>query len=284
MKILILGASGMLGNTMLRFMSLNKDFNVYGTVRAADSLSFDSESCAYTLIDGVNVENYDSLVSIMANIRPNIVINCIGLVKQLPDSADPLQAIPINSMLPHKLAALCSIANARLIHFSTDCVFSGELGGYTERDAPNPTDLYGRSKLLGEVDYPNAITLRTSIIGHELKGSRSLVSWFLSQSGQVNGFRKAIYTGLPTVELARIVRDFIFPRPELRGIYHIASQPISKFDLLNLIAKVYCKKITVNPSDDFAIDRSLNSSRFYDATGYSAPAWPELIRRMHEFH
>ena len=284
MNILILGASGMLGNAMLRFMGLNKDLNVFGTVRSASDSLINSKSCAYTIVGGVNVESHDSLVGVMADIRPDIVINCIGLVKQLPDSADPLQAIPINSILPHKLARLCEVANARLVHFSTDCVFSGEAGGYSESDAPNPADLYGRSKLLGEVDYPNAITLRTSIIGHELKGSRSLVSWFLSQSGQVDGFRKAIYTGLPTVELSRIVRDFIFPRPDLRGVYHIASQPISKFDLLNLIARVYCKDIRVNPSDDFSIDRSLNSSRFYDATGYSAPDWPELIRRMHEFH
>ncbi|WP_114689314.1 dTDP-4-dehydrorhamnose reductase family protein [Polynucleobacter necessarius] len=284
MKILVLGASGMLGNAMLRFLSSDKNLKVFGTVRSVGIALVDSENHAYKIVDGVNVENHDALVKIMADIRPTIVINCIGLVKQLPDSADPLQAIPINSILPHRLAALCGIINARLIHFSTDCVFSGEVGGYLESDAPNPTDLYGRSKLLGEVDYPNAITLRTSIIGHELSGSRSLVSWFLSQSGRVNGFRKAIYTGLPTVELARIVRDFIFPRPELRGVYHIASQPISKFELLNLIAKIYCKEIHIDPSDDFSIDRSLNASRFYNATGYSAPPWPELIERMHQFY
>jgi dTDP-4-dehydrorhamnose reductase len=199
----------------------------------------------------------------------------------LAEANNPLLAVPINTLLPHRLAALCSVSGARLVHISTDCVFSGSKGGYLESDFPDAYDLYGRSKLLGEVDYPNAITLRTSIIGHEISGSRSLVGWFLAQEGRVKGFTRAKFSGLPTVELARVVRDFVLPRPELHGLYHVAAEPIDKFKLLMLIAQVYGKKIEIIPDNDFAIDRSLNGERFKAATGYVAPSWQTLIERMH---
>ena len=169
-----------------------------------------------------------------------------------------------------------------MIHVSTDCVFSGDRGGYTESDPPDAQDLYGRSKLLGEVDLPNAITLRTSIIGHELDevNSHSLIGWFLNQKGTVNGFRRAVFSGLPTVELARVIRDHVLVQPALHGLYHVAAEPINKFDLLQLVAGVYGKTISLQPCDDPVIDRSLDASRFRDATGYSAPSWPELVARM----
>jgi dTDP-4-dehydrorhamnose reductase len=284
MKILVLGATGMLGNAILRFLSEKGDHEVIGAFRNESSALSRLVSKEIQLISGVNVENHDALSKLISEVRPNIVINCIGLVKQLSDSDNPLQAIPINSLLPHRLATLCQMIGAYLIHFSTDCVFSGDKGGYSESSLPNPTDLYGRSKLLGEVDYPNSITLRTSIIGHELVGTRSLVNWFLSQTGQIDGFSRAIYTGLPTVELSRVIRDFILPKLDrLSGIYHVASEPINKFDLLNLIANQYSKKIIINPSDKFAIDRSLDASRFNKVTGYSPPSWPELVSQMFNF-
>ena len=205
------------------------------------------------------------------------------MVKQLADANDPLQAVPINTLLPHRLAALCDVAGARLVHISTDCVFSGATGNYLETDFPDAYDLYGRSKFLGEVDYPNAITLRTSIIGHELKGGRSLVGWFLSQEASVKGFTKAIFSGLPTMELATIVRDVVLDRRELRGLYHVAAKPINKFDLLSLLAKAYGKEIEIIPSDDLVIDRSLCGEKFRLATGYVAPEWPILVKRMAEF-
>jgi dTDP-4-dehydrorhamnose reductase len=171
-----------------------------------------------------------------------------------------------------------------LVHVSTDCVFSGAKGHYLETDFPDAYDLYGRSKLLGEVDYPHAITLRTSIIGHELSGNRSLIGWFLAQQGSVKGFARAVFSGLPTVELARVVRDCVLPRPALRGLYHVAAQPINKCDLLKLVAATYGKTIKIVPSEDLVIDRSLNADRFRVATGYVAPPWPDLIQRMFEFH
>jgi dTDP-4-dehydrorhamnose reductase len=235
------------------------------------------------LVTGIDAEQHDAVIRAFARVRPELVVNCVGLVKQLADANDPLQAVPLNTLLPHRLAALCGATGARLVHISTDCVFSGKQGGYRESDFPDAYDLYGRSKLLGEVDYPHAVTLRTSIIGHELAGARSLVGWFLAQEGQVKGYTRAIFSGLPTVELAHVVRDVVVPHPELSGLYHVAAEPINKYDLLKLVAEAYGKTITIEPSEDLVIDRSLNADRFRAATGYQPPAWPTLIQRMHDF-
>lgn len=283
MKIMVLGVTGMLGNAMFRVLSEAAEHEVYGTSRSSVAYRYFGEIFAEKIISGVDVENHDSLVQAFAIARPQVVVNCIGLVKQLACVTDPLRAIPINSLLPHRLASLCSVTDARLIHFSTDCVFSGTKGDYLETDFPDAEDLYGRTKLLGEVDYPNAITLRTSIIGHELSGNRSLIGWFLTQEGAINGFSRVIFSGLPTVELSHVVRDTILLRPELRGVYHVAASPISKYELLRLVAEVYGKTLKIVPDDYPVINRSLNASRFREATGYVAPAWPELIKQMCEF-
>ena len=283
MKVLILGVTGMLGNAMFRVLSERADLAVYGTARSNSARQHFSDNLSGRIIVGTDVENNDSLVRAFASVRPDVVVNCVGLVKQLADANDPLQAVPINTLLPHRLAALCQASGARLVHISTDCVFSGAKGNYLETDFPDAYDLYGRSKLLGEVDYPHAITLRTSIIGHELSGHRSLVNWFLAQQGAVKGFTRAIFSGLPTVELASVVRDVVLPRKELHGLYHVSAKAINKFDLLQLVAKVYRKNIEINPSEELVIDRSLNSDRFKEATGYAPPEWATLIQRMCEF-
>lgn len=273
----------MLGNAALRLFSQSEGFNVAGTVRSARAARLLPSELRHLLIEGVDVEQFDSLARGLELARPDVVINCIGVVKQLAEADDPLTALPLNSLLPHRLARLCSLVGARLVHVSTDCVFSGSKGRYVESDFPDAHDLYGRSKYLGEVDYPNAVTLRTSIIGHELEGERSLLCWFLAQSGSVRGYTRAVFSGIPTVELARIVRDFVLPDPELRGLYHVSSEPIRKYDLLHLVAKAYAKSIVITPCDEVVIDRSLDSGRFQAATSYTPPAWPELVRRMHAF-
>ena len=284
MRVMVLGVSGMLGNAAYRVLSANPDLSVFGTARSEGSRKFFSEALAEKIILGVDVESQDSLIKAFGTIRPDVVINCVGLVKQLADANDPLQAVPINTLLPHRLAALCKAAGARLVHISTDCVFSGEKGGYLESDFPDAYDLYGRSKLLGEVDYPHAITLRTSIIGRELSGHRSLVGWFLAQQGTVQGFTSAIFSGLPTMELARVINEYVLPRPDLHGLYHVATKPINKYDLLKLVAKTYGKDTEIVPSDRLTIDRSLNADRFREATGYVAPEWPVLVQNMHDFN
>lgn len=284
MRVMILGVTGMLGNAMFRFLSENSRLVVYGTARAEDAGRYFSKNLARQIIAGVEVENHDSLVRTIAVVRPDVVVNCVGLVKQLASATDPLQAVPINTLLPHRLAALCEVAGARLVHFGTDCVFSGAKGNYLESDFPDANDLYGRSKLLGEVDYPHAITLRTSIVGHELSGHRSLVNWFLAQEGSaVKGFTRSIFSGLPTVELARVVCDFVLPNPQLHGLYHVAATPINKFELLKLVAQTYGKNIEIVPSDELDIDRSLKADRFNEATAYVPPEWPALVQRMYEF-
>ncbi|MDD3182169.1 MAG: SDR family oxidoreductase [Alphaproteobacteria bacterium] len=283
MKILILGASGMLGNTMLRVLSAGTGLDVFATARSVASLRFFEPKVAEKILCGVDVENQDALVRLLGEVKPDVVVNCIGLIKQLAEAGDPLVALPINAMLPHRLSHLCQLIGARLIHISTDCVFSGEKGDYRETDTSDAKDLYGKSKFIGEVAYPHTITLRTSIIGHELVGRKGLLGWFLGQEGQTKGYTRAIFSGLPTVELARVVRDVVLPRENLFGIYHVAADPIAKFDLLNMIAKTYNKSIKIIPDESVVIDRSLNASLFRETTGYVAPSWPELIQHMFEF-
>lgn len=281
MNILVLGATGMLGNAMLRFMNAREGLCVTGTARSPGLLRHLPDELAARVRTGVDVENTDALIGVFGATRPDVVINCIGLIKQLAEANDALAAIPVNSLLPHRLARLCAAVGARLVHVSTDCVFKGDRGLYREEDAPDATDLYGRSKLLGEVDYPNAVTLRTSIIGHELASAHALVDWFLAQEGQVRGFTRAVFSGLPTVELARVVAEHVLPRPEMRGLWHVSAAPIDKCALLTLVRDTYGKAIRIEPDDRLVIDRSLDSSRFRAFTGYEPPAWPELVRRMH---
>jgi dTDP-4-dehydrorhamnose reductase len=282
-RLLILGASGMLGNTLLRYFAAKESFQVFACVRGSGSLGDIAGEPNYQLITGVDAENADHLLRVFDIARPDVVVNCVGVVKQLVEADDALVSIPLNSLLPHRLARLCAATGSRLIHISTDCVFSGKRGGYVESDLPDAYDLYGRSKLMGEVDCPHAITLRTSLIGHELHGARSLVNWFLAQKGSVRGFAKAIFSGLPTVEITRVIEAHVLPNPELHGLYHLSVNPISKHDLLSIVKDVYGKKIEIIPDDSLVIDRSLDSARFRQATGFTPKPWPELVQAMHDF-
>jgi dTDP-4-dehydrorhamnose reductase len=283
MRILVLGVSGMLGNAMFRMMAQGGHHEVFGSARSASVKRFFASEMADHIITGVDVENTDALAQLFSHVRPEVVINSIGLVKQLAEADDPLSALPINALLPHRLARLCELVDARLVHISTDCVFSGRKGNYLETDEADAQDLYGRSKLIGEVDYPHAVTLRTSIIGHELNSAHGLIGWFLAQQGNVKGYTRAIFSGLPTFELARVIRDLVLPRAELHGLYHVASHPISKYDLLQMVNHEYGKGLNIEPDDHLKIDRSLNANRFLEATGYIAPNWPDLIAQMREF-
>lgn len=282
-KTLVLGASGMLGSAVFRALHGEPNHRAVATVRNASSMRHFSIEQQADIIPGIDVLDGDSLVSLLRTTQPDVIINCVGLIKQLSVSKDPLVALPLNALFPHKLVRLAALSGTRVIHISTDCVFSGSTGKYTEESIADATDLYGISKHLGEViDYQNAITLRTSIIGRELTSSNSLVDWFLSQSNQVKGYEKAIFSGLPTCELASVIRDVVIENPTLSGLYHVSAKAISKYDLLRLIAAEYKKDITIIRDDSVCIDRSLDSSKFSSATGYVAAEWPELIKRMHE--
>ena len=281
MKLLVLGATGMLGHTLLCNLAVRPEFAIYATVRSSNGLDrWFSSNLLECIHPGVDADNFDSILRVLGEVRPEVVINCIGVIKQLSSAKDPLVTIPINTLFPHRLALACKAAGSRLIHISTDCVFSGTKGMYTENDFSDAEDLYGKSKYLGEVTAPHCVTLRTSIIGHELSTSYSLIDWFLAQEGKVRGFTKAIYTGFPTVEMARIIADYVIPDPSLNGLYQVASAPISKYELLQLVAERYGKAIEIEPYEQFHCDRSLDASRFRQATGYVPPAWPELVSAM----
>lgn len=283
MRVLVIGASGMIGSTVLRVLSEKKDWQVYGSVRDGSVKRFFPTPIGERLLAGIDVEQPDALARVLDKVRPDAVVNCAGLTKHKPEAEDPLVSVPINTLMPHRLAGLCKLVGARLIHVSTDCVFSGEKGGYTEDDFADARDVYGKSKALGEVDYPHAVTLRTSTIGHELQSQYGLLDWFLSQEGRCKGYTRAVFSGLPTVVFAQVVRDVVIPDKTLSGLYHVAAKPINKFDLLKLIAGVYGKTIDIIPDDKLVIDRSLDAGRFQKATGYIAPEWPELIKTMHAY-
>ncbi len=282
-KIFVIGASGMLGNSIMRFFSESDEFVTIGTVRTENKKLLLPTQLHANIISGVDINDIENLKNLFLKIKPDFVINCIGVVKQLDHSKDALISIPINSLLPHLLARFCADVKARLVHISTDCVFSGTKGMYVESDIPDAVDLYGKSKYLGELDYSHTITLRTSMVGHELDSSRSLVGWFLSQKGTVKGYSNAIFSGLPTVEISRIIRDYILPRPQLKGVYHVSAEPINKFVFLKLVAEVYGKDIVIEEDKSLNIDRSLDSSLFRGITEYYPQPWPELIKKMYEF-
>ena len=283
MRVLVFGASGMIGAAMIRVLSEKKEWKIFGTLRSKDAKRFFSQAIADNLLVDIDAHNRDALVHVFAQIRPDVVVNCLGLTKHHKEADDPLLAIPVNALLPHWIAELCGVAGARLIHVSTDCVFSGTKGGYSEDDLADAKDVYGKSKFLGEVNYPHAITLRTSTIGHELQSQYGLLEWFLSQRESCKGFGRAIFSGLPNAVFAQVVRDIVIPRQDLAGLYHVGASPINKYDLLRLIAEIYRKSIDIVLDEQFVIDRSLNSQRFNQATGYVAPAWSELIQIMHAY-
>jgi dTDP-4-dehydrorhamnose reductase len=280
MKVLVFGGNGMLGHKLVQ--QFQAKFDVWATVRgrAADFSDFgllDTER----IIDSVEVEDVDSVRRALEIAKPEVVINAVGIIKQLPSSKDVIKTLEINSIFPNRLAELSREFGFRLICISTDCVFNGEKGNYTEESVPDAYDLYGKSKNLGEVNAENCLTLRTSIIGRELGTSHSLVDWFLSnEGGKVRGFVNAIYSGFPTIVFADIIASLITDNPALQGLYHVSSEPINKFDLLQLIKKYYRANIEVEPFEDFRIDRSLDSTRFRNKTGFEPLEWEEMIRMM----
>ena len=280
-KVLILGANGMLGGSLFRYLSKTKQYEVLGTVRSTNSGSGLKIQGFDNFITGLDVLDEDKLLAHIENFTPDFVINCVGIIKQLGQSKDPTLAIKINSLLPHKVATICNSIGAKLIHFSTDCVFSGEDGDYTESSLPDARDLYGRSKLLGEVSYDDHLTFRTSIVGHEIDSAISLVDWFLSQTDSVKGYSKAIFSGLPTVCVAQFLDKYVLSGNQLTGLYHLSAEPIDKLALLNLVGKVYNHNLKIENYENFKIDRSLNSKLLRKKSGFEPLTWGTMIELMH---
>jgi dTDP-4-dehydrorhamnose reductase len=280
MRVLVLGGTGMLGHKLIQ--QLGPNFEVFTTTRQRfEAISRFGIFEKGRLFDGVDAEDAAEIERVISSVRPDAVINAVGIIKQLPTSKDVVTALTVNSILPHLLAEMSARYGFRLICISTDCVFSGEKGMYSESDYADAYDLYGRSKNLGEVAGDNCLTLRTSIIGRELASQHSMVEWFLSNRGKkVNGYANAIYSGFPTIVFADIIANLLNEHPDLNGLYHVSSDPINKFELLRMIGAAYGSDIEIEKFEDFAIDRSLDSTRFQAATGFAPVSWDEMVRVM----
>jgi dTDP-4-dehydrorhamnose reductase len=282
-KILILGISGMLGHKAFEVLNLNSKYKVFGSLRNANDIKkyFSDSKNISNIFSNVDALNPESAFKLIEKLKPDIIINCIGVIKQLKEAKNPILSIEINSLFPHKLANYIANSKTRLIHISTDCVFSGDRGNYKEEDNSDAKDLYGKSKYLGElINYDNCITLRTSIIGPELKGKRSLLEWFLSQENPIKGFTNAIYSGFTTLELINIIESYVIKKPKKNGLYQLSSNPISKFELLKIIALTYRINCEIEPFQDFKNNKSLNSNLFKKDFGYSAKSWEQMISEM----
>lgn len=284
-KILVLGGTGMLGHQLAREM--NERFEVAVTTRGSASAWDDHPVLGpFERLGEVRVECLDSVLDALGRVEPDVVINAVGLIKQDPRGDDPLAAIEINAAFPHRLACLCRLSGTHLVHIGTDCVFSGRRGGYTEDDLPDPPDLYGRTKLLGEVGGPGCLTLRTSLVGRELRNSREprgLVEWFLSQEcGAVRGYTQAVFSGFVTRTFARCLAELLTERPDLEGVWHMAAEPIAKYDLLLRLRDAFGLDVEIEPDDRVVIDRSLDASKLRTETGFEPPSWDDMIQDLHD--
>ena len=270
----------MLGHKL--FQVLREHAEVWNTLRGsfvevAALKLFEKRRC----VEGLDADNVADIRKAIELSRPDVVINAVGIVKQIASSKDTISTLTVNSIFPHRLNELAAEFGFRLFCISTDCVFDGRRGDYSETDVPNATDLYGKSKNLGEVLSDHCLTLRTSIIGRELQTSHSLVEWFLSNKGKsVKGFANAVYSGFPTIVLADIIRNLIFDHRELSGLFHVSSNSIDKYELLKLLNAAYGSNIEIERDEDFKIDRSLDSTLFRSATGFVPASWDAMIEQM----
>jgi dTDP-4-dehydrorhamnose reductase len=280
MRILILGGDGMLGHQLLRHFEDRFDTRVtlrqdlgsyarYGLFHAGNSYA------------GIDVRYTEPLIEAVSSFRPQAVVNAVGIVKQQAMAKESIPSLEINALMPHRLALVCRLLGARLVHMSTDCVFTGNKGRYTEDDISDASDLYGRSKFLGEVRDEGCITLRSSIIGLELARKTSLIEWYLAQRGRISGFDRAIYTGFSTAEMARAVERILVQHADLSGVWHVASAPISKYALLKMLnQKLGRTDLSIDRDDTFVCDRSLDARRFNLQTGYVPPSWDAMLDEL----
>ena len=268
----------MIGNGIYDVLSRDDNLEVFGTLRSKD-LYKDLQK-KENLITGINALDQQSWEKVLIEYKPNVVINCVGITKHIETTTNKNISINLNSIFPHKLVSVCNKISSRLIHISTDCVFSGRKGFYSEADLPDADDLYGITKSLGEINSKEHLTLRTSTIGHEPYSQNGLLEWFLSQEKKCKGFKNAIFSGVSTQELGVILRDKILLNDRIGGLYHLSSEPISKFDLLNLFKKYYSKDILIEEDKDFKIDRSLDGKKLNEAINYKSEGWDVMINRM----
>jgi len=278
MKILVLGASGLIGSNVFSYLSTHSEYEVFGTYRNPNVLArFDANGSSKLIQFELN-DSTVQLNEMLRKFRPDVIINALGITKHIEESRENI--VRVNSLFPHQLADLSSKFGIRLIHISTDCVFSGKKGMYSEIDFPDASDLYGRSKILGEVTYGGFLTIRISTIGLELASQLGLLEWFLKSSISCLGYTKAIFSGLPSKYFGYVLHQYVLPNSQLSGLCHISSEPIDKYSLLKALSIFYNKKIEIIPDESVVINRSLDSSCFTKKTGFAAPSWKDLINNQ----
>lgn len=280
MRVLIFGGAGMLGHKLNQVLS--GSYEVFSTIQSdiSNIKEYNLINSEY-IFENIDVENFERIENIIKKLNPDFIINGVGVIKQLPTAKDTIKTININSIFPQRIARIAQKYGFRFVNISTDCVFSGKKGNYIEEDISDAEDLYGKSKFLGEVVGKNCLTLRSSIIGRELSSAHSLIEWFLSnEGGKIKGFKNAIYTGFPTIVFAEIIADILTNYPEMEGLFHVSSEPINKYELLLLVKEKFNLNIEIEPFEDFYINRSLNSTKFRELTGFQPLSWEEMIQKM----
>jgi dTDP-4-dehydrorhamnose reductase len=280
-KLLVFGANGMLGHVLCE-EARARGLDVFGTMRRipeGHENLFEKDR----ILLGVEAEHEETVIRALQRVRPDFAVNCIGIVKQSPTINDPIRSIKVNSLFPHALARGCADVDSRLIHMSTDCVFSGSKGHYKESDQPDPADFYGLSKLTGEPKGKNVLVLRTSMFGLELSTSNGLLEWFIAQRGRtVHGFVNSIFSGLYTRSLARLVLQIAFDCPSISGVRHLSAEAISKCELLERIRDKCHLNIEIVPDPTVRLNRSLDSSLLRRECDLNIPSWEEMINRVAE--
>jgi len=280
MRILVLGSGGMIGSAMFRVLGTYHEYKVWGSIRNKNCFEMFSINELKNIIFVEDLLKTYNINKVLNEIKPQIVINCVGLTKHQPGSNDPQISLPINALFPHELADLCSLIGARVIHISTDCVFSGLDGPYSEEAQLDAMDMYGKSKYLGELNRENTITLRTSTVGHEFITEHGLLEWFLSQKKICKGYANAVFSGLTNIEFAKVVAEYVIPKEDMTGIYHVGGEKINKLELLKLFAAVYEKNIDITRDESYVINRSLISDKFKNLTGYKVSKWEDMVKAM----
>tara|TARA_B100000989_G_C19515946_1_gene461651 strand:- start:1430 stop:2311 length:882 start_codon:yes stop_codon:yes gene_type:complete len=282
MRILILGGSGMLGHTFFKVWKANSEVKVTLRKRLED-YEHNQIFGIGEYFEGIDLRRLDTLRDVIISYKPDCIVNCSGVTKQICNEFNQEDVFTLNALLPHKLAGLCDNFGTRLIQLSTDCIYSGKKGNYNESDISDAEDLYGKSKYQGELNKTNSLTLRKSSIGLELGNKHGLVEWFLNQKGSILGFDKAIYSGFSSIHLAGLIESIIFDSPDLQGIYNIASKPISKYYLLSsLQERIDNFELDIIRDDKIKIDRSLNPSKFLEQTNLKFPSWEKMLDDLGE--
>jgi len=281
MKILILGGNGMIGHKMYQVLSKNYLDTWVLFKKQIDQINFSEIFNKDKVIENFDLIQFDKLKIILDNISPDVIINAAGVTIRRGINDDMYKSILINSALPHFLDNWTKINNKRLIHFSTDCVFSGKKDFYTEASVTDAEDTYGKTKALGEVVSKNSVTLRGSMIGRELENKTELLEWFLNQNKTtVNGYTNVIYSGITTFRMANYVDKIIRDFPDMHGIYNVSSNSITKYELVNLFNSYFNNESSIIPDNSYTSNKDLDSSKFYKDTGLIKPNWKELVEEL----